>query len=376
MKKPNYNNEVVKREFFEYLRNSSGFAENSTDALEKAILYWEEFTNKADFSSFDSKQPVEFRDWIKSKKRKGSEKTVSLSYSYDMLRHLRTFFSWLSKQPGYKSKINPNHIDFLNLSKKDSRVATQSRTRKIPSFADILQVLEHIPGKTEVEMRDRALISFIMLTAARISAVVSLPMKSFDRIKLVVDQNPSYGVKTKFSKRIPTALFRLPDKRLLAYFLEWFDYLEKERHFGQDDPIFPSTKLQQGKENINFFSSGKVEPLFWSDAGSARKIFEKRFKQAGLAYYNPHTLRHLIISELSKAGITEEQKKAISQNFGHENIGTTFGSYGYGQISEERQIDLIQNLNFTDQETKNAMQGLSEEDIRRILKEELKKSRN
>jgi hypothetical protein len=31
---------------------------------------------------------------------------------------------------------------------------------------------------------------------------------------------------------------------------------------------------------------------------------------------------------------------------GHENTGTTFGSYGYGKIEEGRQIEIIRNIDF------------------------------
>ena len=275
MHKANYKNEIAKREFFSYLKNSAGFSDDSVYAFEKAILFWEDFNTDRDFASFDDKEAVNFRDWLKARNRKGSEANISLSYCYDTLRRLRRFFNWLSKQPSYKSKINPNHIGFLNLSKKEARVATQSRIRKVPALEDVLQVLEVIKGRTEVEKRDRALISFVLLTGARISAVASLPMKSFDRSRLTVDQNPDYNVKTKFSKRISTTLFPLPDTKPLAYFLEWFDYLQKERGFSPDQPIFPATKIEKGEENISFFSSEKVSCVFWADAASARKVLKK-----------------------------------------------------------------------------------------------------
>jgi hypothetical protein len=52
----------------------------------------------------------------------------------------------------------------------------------------------------------------------------------------------------------------------------------------------------------------------------------------------------LVIKEFMKKRLTEEQKKAISQNLGHENVVTTFGSYGYGHIEESRQIELLREI--------------------------------
>ena len=372
MKKATYKNEMTKREFFAFLKNSERFSDDSVHAFEKALLYWEDFTRTDDILSFNDKQAIAFRDWLKAKNRKGSEHTISLSYCYDILRHLRKFFEWLSKQP--KSKINATHIGFLNLSRKESRMATRTRKVDTPTLEEVLKVLENVEGKTEVEKRDRALIAFTLLTGARISAIASLRMKNFDRRRLILEQDSASGVKTKYSKQILTALFPLPDEKPLAFFLAWFDYLEKERQFAPNEPIFPATKVEQGKESLSYYSSGIVEPVFWSGASSARKIFEKRFKEAGVPYYHPHTFRHLIVKEFIKARLTEEEKKAISQNLGHADVGTTFGSYGYGKISADRQVDIVRGIKLGHPETEQIFEGMSDASIKKlaiILKKEL-----
>lgn len=375
MKKTNYGSEMTKRDFFAFLRNSEQFSEDSIHAYEKALLYWEDFSRTEDFSTFDDKQAIDFRNWLKKKKRNGSENTISLSYCYDILRHLRKFFEWLSQQP--KSKINQTHIGFLSLSRKDSQIATQVRKVDIPTFEEVMQVIESIGGETEVAKRDRALISFTLLTGARISAIASMRMKNFDRRRLIIEQDPASGVKTKFSKLITTAFFPLPDERPLTYFLEWFDYLQKERGFNPNQPIFPATKLEQGKESLSYYSAGNVESAFWSNASPARKIFEKCFKGAGIPYYHPHTLRHLIVKEFIKTRLTEEEKKAISQNLGHEDVGTTFGSFGYGKISIDRQVDMVRGIKFGNPTAEAVIGDMSDASIKKIaiaLKQVMDKS--
>ena len=49
--------------------------------------------------------------------------------------------------------------------------------------------------------------------------------------------------------------------------------------------------------------------------------------------------------------LTEEEKKAISQSLGHENVATTFGSYGYGMIDENKQVEIIRNIDFEGKRT-------------------------
>ena len=344
MTKTTYKNETIKRRYFSFLEESKGFSQSSINSFEHSILLWEDYTQNADFGSFGKKRAIGFKKFLKEHNR-------SEVYRYHILRRLRTFFEWLSLQAGYKSKVNPTNIEFLNLSKQETRIALQPSQRKMPSMDEVKQVIESIKIKTEVDQRDRALISLTLLTGARITAISSLPLKSFDEKEMTIYQDPKLGVRTKFSKRIVSALIPISYDKPIKYFLDWINFLKTEKKFKPTDPIFPVTKLENGKENINFQNTGKVKPVFWQDSNAARKIFEKRFKEAGVPYYHPHSLRHLVVKEFTKMRLTEEEKKAISQNMGHENIGTTFGSYGYGMIAEDRQVELVKNINRRDRES-------------------------
>jgi integrase/recombinase XerD len=358
-----YQNELMKRRFFDYQRDSVGYAENSIDTYENALLRWQEFTGDEDFRLFNKTRAKQFKDWLAS--RPGvTEETLSISYQYHTLRKLKGFFKWLAMQDVYKQSIKLIDIDFLNLGKKESRQAVQTGRRKFPTIEQVKTMIEFIEPITEVDRRDRALICFALITGARISAIVSLPVRAFDRDDCVVDQNPALGVNTKYAKRITTALFPLKYDKPREYFLEWYDYIVNEKEFGPNDPIFPATKLEQGVENISYYSSGDVSHEFWAKSGAARKIFEKRFKAAGVPYFHPHTFRHLVVRELMKIPLTEEQKKAVSQNLGHEHVSTTFGSYGYGKVKEERQIELLSGIDFDAVASSKAMLG--EEDLERI----------
>ena len=366
-----YKNELIKRRFFDYLKNSKGFSQKSIESYEQAIWRWEEYTHKADFAQFNKTTAELFKDWVKMKKKANSEERVSISYCYDILRYLKVFFEWLSKQAGYKSKINQSAIDYLNLTRKEIRIATQPKSVDFPSLEDIKAVIENIKGNSEIEKRDKALISLAFLTGARIEAIITLSMGCFDKKRMIIDQDPKLGVKTKFSKRIVSSLIPFSYKEPLKYFCDWFVYLEKEKGFKPDDPIFPATKIENGKNNLSYYNTGEVEAIFWKSTSSPRKIFEKRFTQAGVRYYKPHSLRHLLVKQIIKLPLTEEQKKAISQSLGHEDVGTTFGSYGYAKIEENKQIEIIREIDFEGKK-ENVKYILSEEDFD-YLAERMKK---
>ena len=99
-------NEVVKRKFYDYLANSKGFSKTTIECFEDAVYLWEDFTNKGDLAGFTKIKAENFKNWLKCKKKVHTEGNISISYCYDIIRHLKTFFEWLSRQSGYKSKIN------------------------------------------------------------------------------------------------------------------------------------------------------------------------------------------------------------------------------------------------------------------------------
>lgn len=370
--KKSFQNEVMKRQFFLHLKEVKGFSKESLDAYEGAILLWQECTENKDFSSYGKQSARAFKSWLKLRTGKQGD-PLSLTYMYHVLRRLKGFFEWLAMQPHYKSRINAIDVEHLSLSKKETRIAIQPNKRDIPSMEEVIQVIESIPEGSEVDRRDRALICFTLLTGARISAVASLPIMAFDEDTLTVDQNPKFGIKTKFSKRIVTTFFPIEYAKAVEYFLGWYRYLRHVKGFTAKDPIFPVAKLENGGESLSFHATGEVEPTFWQGSGSARKVFQKRFAEADVPYHHPHTFRHLVVKEFAKSKLTEEEKKAISQNLGHENTGTTFGSYGYGHIEEERQVDIVKRIKLGDKEVEGRF-GFSKEELKSAVAEALKEN--
>jgi integrase len=352
-----YQNELRKREFFEHLKGAEGFAESSVNIFAEAIDQWQTFSKGEDFVNFNKTKAIEFVAWLKTRVSKTPLGQVSLVTQYNYIRRIKRFLHWLSDQPNYK-KILKSDIDFLRLSKKEIQIATSGTTKQIPTLEEFKQIIESIDIKNEIDKRDRAMICLTLITGIRISALISLKMKSFDKKNKLFDQNPADGVKTKNSKRIPTTFFPIGWDKAEQYFIEWYEYLVA-KGFQPEDPIFPTTLNLLGSDS-NAYSKDFISKLFWSVTNGARKIFEKRCINADLHYFNPHSLRHSVVNILSKIRLTEEEKKAISLNLGHANIGTTFGSYGYGSMSDKNAIEIVQRLK--NQSDNKNQTGISDED--------------
>lgn len=334
-------NEQRKREFFDHLRGADGFAESSVHDFAEAVVQWQTFTENEDFAAFNKSKALAFRVWLNERPSPTETGQVSLSTQYNYLRRIKRFFSWLSGQPNYRNRILKNDVEFLRLSKIDARIATAGTTRKMPTFEEVKAIIESIQINNEIDKRDRAMICLALTTGIRISALTTLKMKSFNFEKQLFDQNPGDGVKTKNRKRIINTFYPIGWEAPEKYFLEWYGYL-KAKGFQGNDPIFPAT--MSGFSGDNSYSKEFVGKEFWSGTDGARKIFEKRCRGANLPYFNPHSFRHLVVKIMSQTSLTEEEKKAISLNLGHSNVGTTFGSYGYGSMNEEEAVKIVQKL--------------------------------
>jgi integrase len=358
--KNNIKNERVKRRYFRWLKEAKGLADASIYSIEKAIWVYEDFVNYEDYGQFNNRKATAFKKWLEERRFRG--KPTSDATQYHILRNLKGFFTWLSGQAGYKSKVSYDNISYLSLEKKKVRGAISPKKVKYPSLDYVKQLASSIEIKTEIDRRDRALIAFLLLSGMRDKAVATLPLGCFDRDKLEVHQYSSEGVETKFGKSFVSYLFRFDDM-LLSYIADWAEYLEKVRLFGSTDPLFPRSKVEQGKGAISF-ESNSVEPVFWKGTGSIRTILKTRAEAAGLEYFRPHSFRHLAVYLATRTCRTMEQFKAVSQNFGHEYVGTTMVTYG--RLDDHRIGEIIGEMDFEEKGGINKKSEILEKVIREL----------
>lgn len=341
--KTNYQNEKAKRDYLIHVKETGKYKDNTIDSILKTIHLWDIVTEMEDYKVFNKEKIIFFKKQLTEKINPKNQKKVSPQTQYHYLRHLREFFIWLSYQKGYRSKINRADIAYLALDPESKMIALTKAHREIPRLEQIKQVVNNIKVKNEIDKRDRALICFTILTGVRDMAIITLPIGSFDEKTHTIRQNPKWGVKTKFSKNILGFLFKV-DVELVDIVLEWIDYLKKEKGYNFNDPLFPASKLDHGKENTHCFEATEVGKNFWTSTNPIRKIFQKRFQDANIPYFPPHMFRHSLMNVIRKNTTTNEETEAMSQIFGHSYIPTT---YGYGYSSPERIIELAENIDFS-----------------------------
>ena len=320
------------------MKDAKGQSVKSVDAAAKALARFEGHTRHKDFKAFHFEQAVAFKRHLAEQKAQLSGEKLSKATLHTTLTQLKRFFQWLSREQGYKSRIHYSDAEYFNLSEKDTRIATAQREQKAPTLEQIRHVIATMPTGTDIERRNRALIAFTLLTGARDSAIASMKLKHVDLIAGCVNQD-AREVKTKFSKTFDTFFFPVGDE-IRGIVAEWVTHLQKEKLWGNDDPLFPATQVTYGASR-QFEVSG-LDRKCWSNATPIRTIFREAFVGAGLPYFNPHSLRNTLVRLGQEVCKTPEQFKAWSQNLGHEKVLTTFLSYG--EVACQRQGEIIRDL--------------------------------
>lgn len=338
MSKHNPKNERIKRRYLAYLREAKRQSEASLDAVAAALARFEAYSRYRDFKVFHYQQAVAFKHHLSGQDSQATGEKLSKATQYATLSHLKRFFQWLAGQPGYKSSLKYSDAEYFNLSDKDSRIATARRTRPVPTLEQVRHVIAMMPATTEQEMRNRALVAFTLLTGTRDGAIASLKLKHVDLTAGCVHQD-AREVKTKFSKTFDTFFFPVGDdiRQIVA---DWVKYLREVRLWGNDDPLFPRTKVVVDASHS--FAAVGLEREHWSNAGPIRDIFRQAFASAGLPYFNPHSFRNTLVTLGERLCRSPEAFKAWSQNLGHEGVLTTF--YSYGQVATLRQGEIIKGM--------------------------------
>jgi len=342
MKKHHPGNEKIKWQYLQFLEDAKRMKRESVDQVAAAIAAFEASTNWKDFRLFHIEQARKFKRDLDSHIVSETGKPLAVATKVSRLRAVKAFFQWLAGRQGYSRKLTYTDMEYFNPSGNDGRIAGAVRDRPVPSMEQIRHLLASMPTGTVIERRNRALIAFTILSGARDAAIASMSLKHVDVEREKVFQD-AREVNTKNRKTFTSDFYPVGDD-IKAMVADWIAELKAKHLFGPDDPLFPSTALTLD-QNQQFEASG-IRRQRWSDAGPIRVIFREAFTAAGLPYFNPHSFRKTIWKLGETACANGRDAKAWSLNLGHENVLTSFSSYGpmTGTEREETMAKLAKRL--------------------------------
>jgi integrase len=338
MAKNNAANERIKRDYFRLLKEGRGYDEASIDSVAQAIHRFEQSTRFKAFDRFHIEQAIAFKRWLPRQLNQRTGKPLAKATLMSTMRSLREFFLWLSGQSGFRSRISHGDAGYFRLSEKESRAAKRTLAKPVPTLDQIEMVLQAMPAETIIQRRDRAVVALIILTGARDAAVASLKLKHLDTVERLLTQD-GREVRTKASKTILTWFFPIGGTAE-GIVREWAGELRAVHGWGETDALFPSTDVRLAEDGQ--FAAKGLKRANWASADPIRKIFRAAFKAAGLPYSNPHSLRSTLAQLGERVCKSPEEFKVWSQNLGHEQVSTTFTSYG--AVPAHRQAEVIRGL--------------------------------
>jgi integrase len=333
-------NERVKRDYTFYLEAANGKQNATIDASLRAIERFEASANYKSFQKFHIEQARSFRTRLAEEKN-AQNRPLSAATVTSTLKHLRDFFLWLSREPGFRSALNANDANYFTPSAQDVRVATARREKRVATLEEIKRVLALMPTDTAVERRNRAIVAFAILTGARDGALASFRLKHIDMGAQTVFHD-AREVRTKGRKRF-TSIFFPVGPEPCEVVANYVAMLRGDLGFSDEDPLFPSTQIGRGDDR-GFVAQG-LSRNPWSGAGPIRRIFRDAFEAADLPYAKPHSFRDTLVRLGQRLCRTPEEWKVWSQNLGHESEATTF--VGYGQVPAHRHAEIMRALGTT-----------------------------
>lgn len=338
MVKHNAENERIKHQYRGFLQDAKGLSDKSIDQALAAIHAFEMSTKHKPFRLFHIEQARAFTRSIQAENNPKTGKPYAKATLNGTLSALRKFIEWLGGQSEFRKRINYGDAANFGLNEKDQRIARAKRSKRVPTLEEVQSVIRAMSIATDIEIWNRATVSFTFMTGARVEAVVPARLKHIDIEEGLFHQDAK-DVRTKRSKTFTTWVFPVGDD-IRAIFNDWAAYLNDHLSFGPDDPLFPKTRLVHDV-NRRFVPGGLTrEP--WASGAAIRKIFATAFTDMGLPPAHPHIMRDTLATLGERRCTTPEEFKVWSQNIGHDQVITTLKNCG--PIEPNRQAALIRHL--------------------------------
>ncbi len=333
-KRPNEQNERIKRQFMGFRKHSKRLSEKTLDRELAALERFDVWNGRKDFAKFHVEWAMGFRAHLEQAKS-ATGKPLSKSSCRAIMATLREFTFWLSQQEGFRRRIKMADADYFRLSLRDEAEARAAPERPAPSISQAKRALALMQEDNPRALRDKALFALLCLTGVRVAVLVSLKIKHVDIEEKSIKQNPR-EVATKFGKNIDT-FFAKDFADAEAVLAKWIAHLDETALYGPNDPLFPAT-ANKPQSNMGFKAIG-FERRHWTTTEPVRKIVNAAFANAGLQAYGTHSFRHMLARHAARHGKSVAELVATSQNLGHSDVLTTLRRYG--QINRDDQRRLI-----------------------------------
>lgn len=327
---PSLNDRVI----YAWQRYAGKYSPKTADRHLFAIRYFEGALGGKAFDRLTVDDVAGVRDRLVASLRPEADDHKSKSTVQHMASHLRDFLAWLIKQDSFR-RLPRDLADYLDLPKAAYAVCLPREKRVYPSIDEAESLLRNMPNCTALQRRARAIFALAFLGALRADTLTSLRIKHLDIEHRLIVQDATVS-RAKNGKSLQIKWFPIPET-FSEVVISWAKELEK-RGFLEDDALFPDKKYLSGSRL--FRAKGQtIAPM------RSQHAVTDAFKAAcagQAARYSPHAARHTIAAERDRLPLTQETRKAWSENMGHESEQITEAHYGH--LSDDRRFELMEEV--------------------------------
>ncbi len=323
---------VNDRLIYDWQTYAGRYDQKTIDKHVASIRFCESAVGNKDFANYTCRDLSAVRTSLIAQLDAESERRKSKSFIRHRASELRGFFTWLLKQKGY-GRLPKDLADHLELPRAIHAIEASGVTRPYPTMDEAAKMLVGMPTKSILDRRARAIFALAFLGALRADTLISLRMKHIDVERQVIQQNAS-EMRTKNGKSLEIGWFPIAPA-FSETVVGWKSEMTERRLRG-NDALFPANTVLEGAWRHRPVSS---EPIPVMRSKCAVNAAFARACAGGETQYTPHSAKHAIAAERDRRPLTQEGRKAWSENMGHESEQITTSHYG--RLPPERRLELV-----------------------------------
>lgn len=338
-------------------------AEQTIDQHLAAIRFMEDVLRGKPFDQLTIQDVAEVRDVLKSTLVAKDEAQKSRSTVSHQASQIMGFLEWLIKQDGFK-RLPRDLPGYMKMPKAVYAKALPKNEKSYPLIEEAEELLMGMPSLTVADKRARAMFAIAYMGALRADTITTLRVWHFDIENRQILQDARLS-RTKNGKSLRIFWFPIQESFEVAV-KEWLDIVVKAGLSGAD-ALFPSLQVLNASKKIAAPDREVIEPM--ASKAAVAQAFAIACRDHKISY-NPHSVKDTLAAERDRRPLTQQQRKAWSENMGHdcEKITETH----YGKLTDDERFTLLEDIDHIGEENAGGPWAMSDEEKIAIMDSVLK----
>lgn len=300
-----------------------------------SLRYCEGILQGKAFAEFTVEDAAAVREDLKRRANPSAPDKLSASTIKHVVSHLCSFFEWLNKRPGHR-RMPRDLTDYFTLPKGVLAKSLPTMSRDYATVDEAGEILTKMPKASLHAKRAATMFALAYLGGLRADTITSLRLGHIDIERKTITQD-GRAARTKNGKSLVVHWFPIPEVFAEAV-VTWIEMMQ-QLGFRNDDALFPP--LERLKAAAEGASLGQTPVAPMSTAQAVSDAFSLASAH-GSSRLTPHSAKHTLAAERDRRSLTHEERKAWSENLGHEHERTT--EIYYGKMTSARRKELIEGI--------------------------------